>query len=117
MPIYKLYKRALLRDNRCGTKHSHKKRQLKNKLRPKKQLATGDVLVNSPGMGETRPCRVRAPLTTHLNRDKAVVVATTLVHHIEIKVVEVKLASMTNRWSSMRARARYMQRDRSTQLH
>ena len=27
----------------------------------KKLLTTGDVLFNSPGMGETRPCRVRAP--------------------------------------------------------
>ena len=35
--IYKLYKRSLLRDNRCGTKHPHKRRQLlKNKLRHKK---------------------------------------------------------------------------------
>ena len=69
-----------------------------------KQLATGDVLINSPEVRETRPYGVRSPLTTHLNRAKVVVVAATLVHHIEAKTVEVELASVTNRWPSMGAR-------------
>ena len=54
-------------------------------------------------MGETHPCRV--------NRAKVMVVTATLVHHIEAKVVEMKLASETNKWPSMGARARYMQRN------
>ena len=41
---------------------------------------------------------VRAPLTTHLNRAKVVVMAATLVHHVEAKVVEVKLQTGGRRW-------------------
>jgi len=61
----------------------------------RKQLAVGDVLIISPRVGETRPCRVRAPLIKYLNRAKVVAVAVTLVHHIETTVV-VESASMTN---------------------
>ena len=45
----------------------------------------------------------------HLNRAKVLVVAATLVHHIEAKMVEVKLTSVENRWTSIGARARYTQ--------
>jgi len=50
-------------------------------------------------VGETRPYRVRVPLTKHLNRAKVVIVKAALVHHVETKM-EIELASMTNKWSS-----------------
>ena len=45
----------------------------------RKQLAVGDVLIISPRVGETRPCRVRASLMKHLNRAMVVAVVATLV--------------------------------------
>jgi len=48
-PIYKLYKRALVGDNRCGTKHSHKRKQLNSqkKLRHKLAGKLNDVLISN----------------------------------------------------------------------
>jgi len=53
----------------------------------------------------------------HLNRAMMVTVTATLVHNIETKVVEVELASVTDRLQSMVTRERYMQYDKLTQLH
>ena len=57
----------------------------------------------SPGVGETRLCRMRVPLTKPLNWAKVVVVAATLVHYIDTMVmveaamgVGVELASVTD---------------------
>ena len=63
----------------------------------KKQLVTGDDLINSPRVGETRPCRVRTLLTKHLNWAKVVVVGASLVRHIDTMVVDVKLVSVRGR--------------------
>ena len=52
-----------------------------------------DVLINSLGVGETRPCRVRTLLMKNLNRAKVVVVAASLVRHVDTMVVEVELVS------------------------
>ena len=61
-----------------------------NKLRHEKITGNWrDVLINSLGVGETRPCRVRTLLTKHLNRAKVVVVAASLVRHVDSMVVEV----------------------------
>jgi len=54
-----------------------------------------DVLIISPGMGETRPYRVRTLLMKYLNQVKMVVVAATLIHRVETMVVEVELVSVT----------------------
>ena len=48
-------------------------------------------------MGETRPGRVKTLLTKHLNRAKVVVVATSLVSHVDSTVVDVELVSVTGR--------------------
>ena len=68
-------KKTLLGYSRCGTKSKiDKTTKLKNKLRHRKTIGIGDVLIISPGVGGTRPFRVRAPLMKHLNRAMVVVV-------------------------------------------
>jgi len=49
-----------------------------------------------PRGGRNSTLSSKTPLTKHLNRAKVVVVATTLVNHIETKVVEVEPAFVTN---------------------
>ena len=56
-----------------------------------------DVLINSLWVGETCPCRVRTLLTKHFNRARVVVVAASLVRHVDTMVVEVELVSVTGR--------------------
>jgi len=51
----------------------------------------------SLGVGETRPCRMKASLLKYLSQAMEVAVAIALVHHIDTKVVEVEPASVTNR--------------------
>ena len=97
-PIYRLYKDLVLGYNRCGTKSKiNKITKLKTKLRHRKTTSNGEVLIIFLRVEETRAFRVRAPLTNHLNRVKVVAVTATLVHHIVTKVVEVKLAFVTDR--------------------
>ena len=54
-----------------------------------------------PRVRETRPCQVRASLTKHLNQVMVLIEESTLVRHIETKVVEVELTSVTNKLQSM----------------
>jgi len=70
-----------------------------------------------PRVGETRLCRVRAPLMRPLNLAAVVIVAAALVHHIETKVMEVELVPVTNRLQSMVPRTTYKQSSKATQLH
>ena len=72
------------------------KKTSQNKLRHKKVTDNWrDVLINSPGVGETRPCRVRTFLTKHINRAKVVVVAASLVRRVDTIMAEVELVSVT----------------------
>jgi len=73
----------------------------------KRQLATGVMSSSIPPvvMGETRPCRVRTLLMKHLNRAKVVIVAASLVRHVDTIVVEVELVSVTDRLLKMAARS------------
>ena len=50
-----------------------------------------------PRGGRNSTLSMRAPLMKHFNRAMEVAVAATLMHHIEIKVVEVEPTFVTNR--------------------